>query len=66
MNAIVLKDVKERNVFLEKTNENGVMTRPIWKLMNHLPMYKNELKGDLENSNWLEERIINIPSSVKI
>ena len=42
----------------------GIMTRPIWKLMNKLDMFKNSETDDLKNSNWLEERIVNIPSSV--
>ncbi|MBR8537396.1 LegC family aminotransferase [Carboxylicivirga sediminis] len=64
LNAIVLKDKAQRDEFLKISNDNGVMTRPIWKLMSRLPMYKKEQKGDLENSIWLEDRIVNIPSSV--
>lgn len=66
LNAIILKDSHERNVFLEETNAKGVMTRPIWTLMNHLPMFKDAQTGNLENSNWLEERTVNIPSSVRL
>jgi perosamine synthetase len=66
LNAIVLKNQEQRNKFLKNTNENGVMTRPIWALMNKLDMFKNCFKGDLTNSEWLEERVVNIPSSVKI
>jgi len=40
------------------------MTRPIWTLMNKLPMFKEAQCGDLTNSEWLEERVVNIPSSV--
>ena len=40
------------------------MTRPIWKLMNKLDMFKNSECDELKNSNWLEERMVNIPSSV--
>lgn len=65
LNAIILKDKTERDSFLIESNENKVMTRPIWKLMNHLPMFKNCPKGDLSNAEWLEERVVNIPSSVK-
>lgn len=64
LNAIILEDLKERNNFLTETNEKGVMTRPIWKLMNSLTMFKNAQTGNLENSKWLEERVVNIPSSV--
>ena len=42
------------------------MTRPIWKLMNHLSIYGSAQTGNLENAMWLEERVVNIPSSVMI
>lgn len=64
LNAIILKDRMQRDSFLEQANKNGVMTRPVWKLMNHLEMFKNYLPTDLENAKWLEDRIVNIPSSV--
>ena len=50
--------------FLQFTNKNGVMTRPIWKLMNELQMFKDCQKDDLKNAKYLEERVVNIPSSV--
>ena len=65
LNTVVLKDKSERDEFLEKTNCNGVMTRPIWILMNKLSMFKDCPKSDLTNSEWLEERVVNIPSSIK-
>jgi perosamine synthetase len=40
------------------------MTRPIWTLMNKLPMFKEAERGNLTNAEWLEERVVNIPSSV--
>ncbi|MGQ7261828.1 hypothetical protein [Vreelandella sp. V005] len=40
------------------------MTRPIWQLMNRLPMYAHAPVGDLSNARWLEERVVNLPSSV--
>ncbi|GAA4279519.1 LegC family aminotransferase [Aquimarina mytili] len=64
LNAILLENVEERNEFLRNTNAKGVMTRPIWKLMNSLSMFKNAQTGNLENSKWFEERVVNIPSSV--
>ena len=42
------------------------MTRPIWTLMNKLPMFKDAQYDDLKNSNWLDERVVNIPSSVTL
>jgi perosamine synthetase len=66
LNAVILKDKSERDNFLEELNSKGVMTRPIWVLMNHLEMFKDCPKSDLSNSEWLEDRVVNIPSSVRI
>ena len=64
LQAVLLNDKKQRDEFLEFTNKNGVMTRPIWKLMHELEMFKDCQKTDLKNSKYLEERVVNIPSSV--
>lgn len=64
LNVIILKDKSERDNFLNLTNDNNVMTRPVWTLMNKLPMFKNSFTTDLSNSEWIEERAVNIPSSV--
>ncbi|MDF2447546.1 MAG: aminotransferase DegT [Bacteroidota bacterium] len=65
LNAILLENEKERDLFLEETNKSGVMTRPAWDLMNTLPMFKDCEHDDLENSQWIAERLVNIPSSVR-
>lgn len=64
LNAIICENEDHRNELLKYTNNHGVMTRPIWVLMNKLPMFSSCLCGDLKNSEWLEERVVNIPSSV--
>jgi len=64
LNAIVLDSKNDRNKFLKLTNDSGVMTRPIWKLMSKLPMFKDCQTDGLKNSLWLEDRVVNIPSSV--
>jgi len=64
LNSILLKNKQQRDEFLDETNSGDIMTRPIWTLMNKLPMFKEAQCGDLTNSEWLEERIVNIPSSV--
>jgi perosamine synthetase len=64
LNAILLKNREERDEFLTFTNENGVMTRPAWRLMHKLPMFLHCMKGDLANAQWIEECLVNIPSSV--
>ena len=65
LNAIITNDKNERDVFLEFSNKNNIQVRPIWVLMNKLPMYKNYVHGNLENSMWFEERVVNIPSSMR-
>lgn len=65
LNSILLPDLKLRNEFLNFTNDNQVMTRPIWCLMNKLKMYKDCQTGNLTNSLWLEERVVNIPSGYR-
>ncbi len=64
LNSIILKNKKKKDEFLKKTNFNGITTRPIWLLMNKLPMFKEAQCDDLKNSKWLFERVVNIPSSV--
>lgn len=64
INAIFLKDRSERDKFLKFTNEQGIMTRPSWHLMHRLPMFENCFRGNLANAEWIEERLVNIPSSV--
>ena len=64
LNAILCDDIDQRNELLSITNKSNVMTRPIWTMMTKLPMWENALSDDLSNSEWLEARVINIPSSV--
>ncbi len=64
LNAVVCQEKSHRDELLEVTNKQGVMTRPVWTLMNHLAMYQNCRRGDLRNAEWLEARVVNLPSSV--
>lgn len=63
LNAIYCPSVKARNELLEKTNAQGVMTRPVWQLMHRLPMYQHCLRGELTNAEQAEAHLINLPSS---
>ncbi len=63
LNVVLLKNRQERDSFLKFTNENGVMTRPAWTLMNKLPMFSKCICSDLKNSVQLEDTLVNIPSS---
>lgn len=63
--AVELENKKDRDAFLKETNASGVMTRPIWQLMYRLPMYSECYRDAQKNAIFLEERIVNIPSSVR-
>jgi len=64
LNAIAFESSIERDLFLSVSNSQGIMTRPLWRLMHKLPMFKNCQHDLLENAEWLEERVVTIPSSV--
>lgn len=64
LNAVICANREQRDMLLKATNDKGVMTRPIWALMNRLPVYAHCRKGDLTQAEWLEARVVNLPSSV--
>jgi len=64
LNAVVMKNKQERDAFLKFTNDNNIMTRSIWRLMNKLDMFKDAQTGNLDNAEWLADRVVNISSSV--
>ena len=66
LNVVILKDKEAQQNFLEYTNDNGVMTRPIWDLMNRLPMFEKCENDGLKNTIWFADRVVNIPSSVRL
>lgn len=66
LNVVILRDRNAQQAFLQETNDNGVMTRPIWELMNRLPMFENCEHDCLENTEWFADRVVNIPSSVRL
>lgn len=66
LNAILLNDKDEQIKFLEYTNDHGIMTRPVWEIMNRLEMFAHEQADHLSNTKWLADRIVNIPSSFRL
>lgn len=64
--CIEFNDKVERNNFLKKSNLNNIITRPIWRLMIKNNPYSSCQKDSLKNSYFLENRIVNIPSSARI
>ncbi len=63
--CVELENQKQRDLFLAETNNAKVMTRPIWQLMYRLPMYQHCQRDEQLNAQFLEQRIVNIPSSVR-
>lgn len=66
LNAILLKDKDEQQKFLSATNDSGVMTRPVWRLMPDLPAFKSCFSTELKNARFYESVLVNIPSSVRL
>ncbi|NQX84820.1 MAG: LegC family aminotransferase [Flavobacteriaceae bacterium] len=64
LNVLLLEDKIQRDIFLNFMNDNGIMSRPVWQLMNTMRMFENSEKSPLVNSKWLADRIVNIPSSI--
>jgi aminotransferase in exopolysaccharide biosynthesis len=63
LNAVICEDPAHRKALLEHANERGVLMRPVWALMNHLDPFAHCRKGDLSTAEWLEARVVNLPSS---
>ena len=66
LNAVILKDHEAQQGFLQYSNDHGVMTRPIWELMSRLPMFEHCQHDELENTIFFADRVVNIPSSVRL
>lgn len=65
LNAILLKDRKERDEFLAFTAERKIFARPSWRQMNLLPMFSDCQTGSLTVTNEICDRLVNIPSSYR-
>ena len=65
LNVVIVPDHDKQLEFLQETNDNGVMTRPIWELMNRLPMFEKCENDGLKNTIFFADRVVNIPSSVR-
>lgn len=64
LNGVICEDAAQREALIGATNAAGVMTRPIWRLMHTLPAFAQARRGSLVESEWLEARVVNLPSSV--
>jgi aminotransferase in exopolysaccharide biosynthesis len=66
LNAILFDTRKQRDEFLEYSNDNGVQTRPAWNLLHTLPPYQQYQHTEMPNAEYFADRLVNIPSSVRI
>jgi aminotransferase in exopolysaccharide biosynthesis len=66
LNAVLFDNRKERDAFLAYSNDNGVQTRPAWTLLHKLPPYQHCQRTGTPNADYIEDRLVNIPSSVRI
>ena len=64
--TLLAANQEERDHLLQVTNDSGVMTRPAWRPMHHLRMYQDCPRTSLKNTEWLFERIVNLPSSARV
>tara|TARA_B100000795_G_C22799961_1_gene441309 strand:+ start:2252 stop:3439 length:1188 start_codon:yes stop_codon:yes gene_type:complete len=65
LNVIKINGINEKNrdYVISSLNKKKIECRPVWKLMNTLPMYKKYQKTNLNNAERLEKELICIPSS---
>lgn len=66
LNTVITEDLKQRDFMLEHTNKNQIMTRPAWMPMHMLSMYQHCQNDELNNTEWLYDRLVNVPSSILI
>jgi aminotransferase in exopolysaccharide biosynthesis len=66
LNAILFNSRPERERFLEYSNDNGVQTRPVWNLLHTLPPYQSCQHTQTPNAEYFADRLVNIPSSIRI
>ncbi|GHU76793.1 aminotransferase DegT [Spirochaetia bacterium] len=66
LNAIMFDDRKKRDEFLEYSNDNRVQTRPAWTLLHTLPPYRHCQHTETPNAEYIADRLVNIPSSVRV
>jgi len=65
LNAVLCSDTQERQALLEQSHQVGIMMRPVWRLMNQLPMYRQAPCGDISEALWLADHLVNLPSGVR-
>ena len=69
LNNLVLKDcntLTELDQVLGACHEQGFLARPIWRPMHRLEMYQDCPRMALTNTEWLETRVVSLPSHPRL
>lgn len=66
LNAVLTDGREERDALLSYAAEEKIMMRPVWQLMTTLPAFQGAQAMPIPNAQWLQDRIVNIPSSVPV
>ena len=64
LNTIIIRDKAQKNELLNLSHKNNIFLRPLWKPLHNLEMYKDSTQDNLDNTKWLYDRCISLPSSV--
>ncbi len=64
LNTIIFDDLETSEEFIKFALKKQIFVRPAWRLLNTLPMYKNNFSFDLSTAKILVPKIVNLPSSV--
>lgn len=64
LNTMLTVDQEQRDGVLHYTNSHQVMTRPAWTPMHRSQPYGHCFAADMTNTDWLFQRLVNVPSSV--
>lgn len=63
LQTLILDNHNNRDDILTFLNNNGIMSRPIWKPLHMLDIFRNSPKSDLYVTEILNKYVINIPST---
>ena len=61
-----LEAARHRQQLLESAHGVGLLLRPVWKLLNELPMYISAPCGPLPIAQEQVKRLVNLPSSPQL
>lgn len=68
MYSLIIKDPAKLRVneIIQKLGEAGIQARPIWKLMNTLPMFRHHQSYHCDVSEEIRNKVVNIPCSTNL